>query len=55
MGRLLRILGIRKNLLLTDEADLLSEGYRIQGEKIAYEISEAALKSRKFLSVAQGQ
>jgi uncharacterized protein (DUF488 family) len=55
MARLLQILGIEENLLLRDKADLLSEGYRIQGEKIAYEIPNPEVRSREFSSIPKGQ
>jgi hypothetical protein len=55
MTRLLQILGIEENLLLRDKADLLSEGYRIQGEKIAYEVPDAEVRSRELSSIPKGQ
>ncbi len=55
MTRLLQILGIEENLLLRDKAELLSEGYRIQGEKIAYEVPDAEVRSRELSSIPKGQ
>jgi uncharacterized protein (DUF488 family) len=55
MIRLLQILGIKENLLLRNKTDLFSEGYRIQGEKIAYEVPNAEARNRELSSVPKGQ
>jgi uncharacterized protein (DUF488 family) len=55
MIRLLQILGIEENLLLRNKTDLFSEGYRIQGERIAYEVPNAEVRNRELSSVPKGQ
>jgi uncharacterized protein (DUF488 family) len=47
MRRLANLLGLSKNLVITTEAELFSECYRIQGQRIAYDRrSSASMASR---------
>jgi uncharacterized protein (DUF488 family) len=55
MERLLRMLDIRKNLVLGTRADLIAEGYRIQEDRIAYELPEAQDPKQQLKSVAKAR
>lgn len=53
MERLLRMLDIRENLVLRTKAELIAEGYRVQGDRIAYELPEAEDPKQQLKSVAK--
>jgi uncharacterized protein (DUF488 family) len=55
MERLLRILDIQENLVLRTRAELVAEGYRVQGERIAYELPEPEGGKQRLKSVAKAR
>jgi uncharacterized protein (DUF488 family) len=55
MDRLLRTLNIHENLVLRTKAELIAEGYRVQGDRIAYELPKAEDPKLQRKSVAKAR
>lgn len=53
--RLLGLLDIHENLVLRTRAELIAEGYRVQGERIAYELPAAEDGKQQLKSVAKAR
>ena len=55
MERLLRTLKISENLVLRSKLEVISEGYRVQGQRIAYELPKAEGRKHEVSSAAKGR
>lgn len=55
MDRLLRTLDIHENLVLRTKAEMIAEGYRVQGDRIAYELPKAEDPKLQLKSVAKAR
>jgi uncharacterized protein (DUF488 family) len=55
MERLLRTLKLSENLVLRNKRELISEGYRIQGQRIAYELPKTEERKNHLSFISRGR
>lgn len=55
MERLLQALKMSENLVFRNKTELISEGYRVQGRRIAYELPKAEGRRHQLSSTSRGR
>ena len=55
MERLLGVLKLNENLVLRNKQEVLSEGYRIQGQRIAYELPKTEEQKQHLSFISRGR